>query len=128
MNPNVLLRVAVLLGFLQVQLNNEVALVKGGKVLRVLDGYASQGVYPTIDRIAPLCVSTKGPASVKLFGINLRSSNNVMIARCQGTFSPLPAHPLNFCSFLSPQFWEGGGHSVSVLRGFARTGGKGYAE
>lgn len=69
----------------QVQLNHEVALVKGGKVLRVLDGYASQGVYPNIDRIEPHCCSTKGPASVKLSGVNLRSPNNVIVARSQGS-------------------------------------------
>jgi len=68
----------------QVQLHDEVALVRNGKVLHVLSGSGSRGVFPAIDAVAPRAVLSASPAAVTLAGVNLAVPENAVLARCQG--------------------------------------------
>ncbi len=68
----------------QVQLHDEVALVRNGKVLHVLSGSGSRGVFPAIDAVAPRAVLAASPGAVTLAGVNLAVPENAVLARCQG--------------------------------------------
>ncbi len=68
----------------QVQLYDEVALVRSGQVLHVLSGSGSRGVFPVIDSVVPRAVLAAAPSTVVLTGANLAVPNNAVLARCQG--------------------------------------------
>lgn len=68
----------------QVQVHDEVALIREGKVTHVLDGQASAGVFPALERVSPLAVLNNNPDTLTLHGANLAHTDNIVLGYCQG--------------------------------------------
>ena len=71
---------------MQVQLNDELALVKDGEVQHVLSSSGSRGVFPHIRSIKPVCVSNAEDSTVILRGSNITAAHNAVLSRCQGEY------------------------------------------
>lgn len=67
-------------------MHDEVALIRDGKVTHVLDGQASIGVFPSLERVSPLAVISQNPQTITLHGANLAHSDNVVLGYCQGEY------------------------------------------
>eukprot|EP00884_Botryococcus_braunii_P004638 jgi/Botrbrau1/14175/Bobra.182_3s0112.2 len=71
-------------GAILVQVHDEVALIREGKVTHVLDGQASAGVFPSLERVSPLAVLNNSPDLLTLHGANLAHTDNIVLGYCQG--------------------------------------------
>jgi hypothetical protein len=69
----------------QVQVHDEVALIRDGLVTHVLDGQASAGVFPKLERVSPLAMLASGSNLASLHGSNLMHTDNIVLGYCQGT-------------------------------------------
>ena len=58
--------------------------MRDGRVLHVLSGSGSRGVFPVIEAVAPRAVLASAPRAVTLSGANLAVPDNAVLARCQG--------------------------------------------
>ena len=58
--------------------------MRDGRVLHVLSGSGSRGVFPVIEAVAPRAVLASAPRAITLSGANLAVPDNAVLARCQG--------------------------------------------
>lgn len=68
----------------QIQVNDEIALVKNRQVQHVLSCSGSHAVFPLIARVSSQVQCSNSRPSVQLFGCNIGHSHNVYLCRCQG--------------------------------------------
>ena len=69
---------------LQVQLRDEVALVKDGQVQHVLSGSGSRGIFPHVAEVAPIAVNSVGPVKLTVTGTRISAEHNTVLARYRG--------------------------------------------
>ena len=69
---------------LQVQLRDEVALVKDGQVQHVLSGSGSRGIFPHVAEVAPIAANSVGPVKLTVTGTRISAEHNTVLARYRG--------------------------------------------
>lgn len=69
---------------LQVQLRDEVALVKDGQVQHVLSGSGSRGIFPHVAEVAPIAANSVGPVKLTVTGTRISAEHNAVLARYRG--------------------------------------------
>ena len=58
--------------------------MRNGKVLHVLSVNGSRGVLPTLARVSPLAIVPSARNTIQLFGNNIATAENTVLARSQG--------------------------------------------
>ena len=66
------------------QWQDEVALIRNGKVRYVLSGIGSLGVLPQIHCVSPLCISNQDTATLEVSGSNIATEGCSVLCRHQG--------------------------------------------
>jgi hypothetical protein len=75
---------------LQLQLFDEVALVRDGRLLHVLSVSGSEGVYPSVLALSPRFTAGDGGGDgplLALTGAHLAGPDAAVLARCQGALA-----------------------------------------
>ena len=82
---------------MQMQWQDELALIRDGKVQHVLSGIGSLGVLPQIHSVFPLCVSNHDTSILHISGINIAKDGCNVLCRYQGMLLRPPVTALLAC-------------------------------
>lgn len=76
---------------LQMQWQDDLAVVKGGKIEQVLSGVGSLGLLPQMHSVYPLCVLNSQPTTLLVSGTNIAKRGCRVLCRHQGMSSTVTA-------------------------------------